>query len=151
MFGFYDPASLSIGEKSAVIDFINAADADDVTKVEISSAETAREIHDALETQRTRGITIRSGKIIDFRGSIAFNPKAPDEALLTPDSEEDFGRTIPMKMAFNPGKDAMPRHGYAIGQAAEVDGALVVYKLAMRPFTMTFDREPVPGQAGQLN
>ena len=33
MFGFYDPASLSIGEKSAVINFINAADAEDVTEV----------------------------------------------------------------------------------------------------------------------
>ena len=104
-----------------------------------------------LETQKTRGITIRSGEIIDFRGSIAFNPKAPDEALLTPDSEEDFGRTIPMKMAFDTGKNAMPRHGYAIGQAVEIDGALMVYKLAMRPFTMTFDRDLVPGQAGQLN
>ncbi|MBW3243587.1 hypothetical protein KUV57_13015 [Epibacterium sp. DP7N7-1] len=150
MFGFYDPASLSIGEKSAVIDFINAAD-NDVTKVEISSAETAREVHDALEVQKTRGITTRSGKIIDFRGSIAFNPKAPNEALLTPESEDEFGRTIPMKMAFDIEKNALPRHGFAIGQAVEIDGAMVVYKLAMRPFSMAFDRDPVPGQVGQLN
>lgn len=151
MFGFYDPASLSIGEKSAVINFINAADAEDVTQVEISSAEQAREVYKALEVQKTRGITLKEGEIHDYRGSIAFNPKVPDEALLTLDDEENFGRTLPMKMAFGLEKDDLPRHGYAIVQATEVDGALLVYKLAMRPFSMTYDREPAPGQSEQLN
>ncbi|MBY6058608.1 hypothetical protein [Leisingera daeponensis] len=151
MFGFYDPASLSIGEKSAVINFINASDAADVTKVSIKTPADVRRVSDALEVQKARGITTLAGNVVEFRGSISFNPKAPDEALLTLDDAENFGRTVPLKLDFDLGQETLPRHGYAIGQAAEVDGALIVYKLAMRPFTMNFDRDMMPGNSSQLN
>ena len=151
MFGFYDPASLTFGLKGAVINFINAQDASDVTEVKIETAQDALMVAGALETQKVRGITTHDGKIIDFRGSIAFNPKAPDEAMITLEDSDSFGQAVPVKLGFSLGKATMPRFGYAMGQAAMRDGAMIVYKLAVRGLSNSFDRAPAPASVGHLN
>ncbi|MCW3782591.1 hypothetical protein [Defluviimonas salinarum] len=132
MYGFYDPASLSIGDTIAVIDFISAHNASDVTKVEIRTAEEAREVSAALEAQKTFGITTRKGDMREIRGSVAFLSQGSDEALLSPES--DTKKTIPLKMGFAVSKNLLPMAGFVIAQAAEQDGALIVHKMAMKSY-----------------
>lgn len=148
MLGFYDPASLNFKTDHAVINFIALNAADEVTPVEIRDADHAGRVSRALEDQKTHGITALEGRMVRFRGSIAFNPKAPDEALLTPDDADSFGRTVPVKLGFGVDATSLPRFGYAMGDAAEVDGALIVSSLAVCSLVAAHDRRPAPSSHG---
>lgn len=143
MFGLYNPKSLKIDGAVAAIDFIDVASAE-VTKVEITTADEARTLREALDTQKARGITTRNGAIEDFRGTISFNPKVPGEAILHPDGDENFGNFIPVKLGFEVEGGDLPANGYAMGQATMVDGAMVVYQIAVRELGFAPDRAPRP-------
>ena len=132
MFGFYDPKSLKHDDKGAVIDFINAEDASDITPVEIRSEGDVARVREAISNQVRFGITTMNAGMKQFRGSIAFNPLAPGEGLLTP--EDDPQRITPIRLGFKIGMEELPTAGIGMGDAVMVDGALVIRKLAMKSF-----------------
>lgn len=131
MFGFYDPASLSVSDRTAVISFINATDASDVHTVRIESAEDARRVRAALTAQKTLRISSLDGPVRTVQGSIRMNPDHPDEGIMI--SVEDAKRHIPIKLAFEAEEGSIPLKSIGIVYGREQDGAFEVCRMILRP------------------
>jgi len=131
MFGFYDPASLSVSDRTAVISFINATDAADVRTVRIDTAEDARRVRNALSAQKTLRISALEGTMREVHGSIRMNPDHPGEGVMV--SVQDPKRQIPIKLAFDPAEGSVPEKGIGIVYGREQDGALEVCRMVVRP------------------
>ncbi|MCE6959678.1 hypothetical protein LAZ40_11675 [Cereibacter sphaeroides] len=129
MFGYYDPASLSIEGQSAAIAFISAADAN-VRTVRIETADEARRIRDAIAAQRTMRITSLEGAMREIQGVVHMNPQHPDEGVMYTPAEPK--RPIPIKLAFD-GVEGIPEKGIAIVYGCEEDGAIRICRMAVRP------------------
>lgn len=130
MFGYFDPASLDIGRRNAAINFISASNADDVTTVKIDTPEKAREIASKLRAQKQMRFSSLMGDVKEHRGSIAFSPAEPREALMHP--FEAPSKLVPIKLAFAVKPGELPAKGSAILQGIEIDGAIFVSRLLMR-------------------
>jgi hypothetical protein len=143
MFGFYDPRSLAVKDRSASIDFINSMDASDVTSVQINTIDELRAVSSALKTQKERGIASLKGEIIEFRGSIVLLDR--NEALLTPEGGTE-DEIIPMEFGFDVTDCDLPEHGFAIGEGVKVDGAIVIYRLAVQPIGLRKTLKEAPIQ-----
>lgn len=131
MFGFYDPASLSVSDRTAVISFINATDAADVRTVRIESAEDARRVQEALTAQKTLRISALEGVMREVHGSIRMNPDHPGEGVMV--SVQDPKRQIPIKLAFEAADGVVPEKGIGIVYGREQDGALEICRMVVRP------------------
>jgi hypothetical protein len=131
MFGYYDPETLNIGDRSAEIDFINVEDAGDVRTVSIQSAEEALRVHRALSSQKEMRISTLEGEMSEVGGILKMNPTHPDEGIMTTTGSPS--RTLPIKLAFHLEKGDIPERAFAIVHGREMDGALLVCKMAMRP------------------
>lgn len=142
MFGYYDPKTLNIGDRSAEILFVNAEDAGDVRKVSIRSAEEARRVHSALSSQKEMRISTLEGEMSEIGGIVRMNPGHPDEGIMT--TAGSPSRTLPIKLAFGVAKGDIPEKAFAIVHGREMDGALLVCKMAMRPLTPVARAVPGP-------
>jgi hypothetical protein len=131
MFGYFDPATLTVGRRSAEIEFVNASDAADVRRIPIRSAEEARRIHRALDAQKSMRIASLDGDMMEVGGIVRMNPSHPDEGIMTTSGSPS--RTLPIKLAFDIGRGDIPEKAFAIVHGREEAGALVVCRMAMRP------------------
>jgi len=138
MFGFYDPASLRVDGARAEIDFIEATGGA-LTRVAITTAEQARGVARSLRGQMRNGISSIANDLTEITGSLALTPERPDEGLLIPDGAR---KPIPVKLAFEVDRDALPRTSYAKAIGAPVDGAFVIAKIAMKALAPGAERQP---------
>lgn len=142
MFGYYDPASLKIAGRHAVISFIDVS-AGNVTEVSIDSAADARRIAGSLRTQKQNGISTLTGELVEITGSLVMTSQAGDEGLIIPDGDRG---AIPVMLSFEVEPDALPRNSYAKVLGTMIDGALVAVKLAMKSLIPAMEPRPAQGQ-----
>ncbi len=129
MFGYYDPETLDVQERTAEIDFIEAASGE-TRRVSISGSSHARQIAHSMGDQCVHKIAAMAGPMRAVRGSMVFLPGDPDSGLIAP--EGGSGKPVPLRLAFDVSHGDLPSSGYAIVQGAETDGAILVNRIAIK-------------------
>lgn len=129
MFGYYDPESLARHEGRQVMNFINASDLDDVTRIVIDTREKAQEVIVALGEQKQHFIAWLGGGLERVSGSLRISEKHLDEGVMATGD----GRMVPIKMDFTPTKGQLPLFSLCVATGVREDGALRVAKMIMQP------------------
>jgi len=131
--GYYDPETLTLGDRLASIDFISANDAADRRRVEVRSRQEADVLLHNLRHQRDHHISAIGGRAMICRGPIQMSPGVPDEGVMMVDG--DMSRLLPVKLAFDledfrvPDRPLMGAVGYMSG------GALIAERAAIAPLS----------------
>ena len=131
--GYYDPDTLTLGERVASIDFISAQDARDRRRVEVRSREEADVLLHNLRHQQEHQISALGGRAVICRGPIQMSPGIPDEGVMMVDG--DRTRLLPVKIAFPldgfrvPDRALMGAVGHMSG------GALIAERAAIAPLS----------------
>lgn len=136
--GYYDPETLTLGEKAASIDFISAQDVTDRRRVEVRTRQEADVLLHNLRHQKEHQISALGGRAMICRGPIQMSPGVPDEGVLMVDGDKT--RLLPVKLAFDLDGFRVPDRALigAVGYLSE--GALVAERAAIAPLS------PVPSQ-----
>lgn len=137
MIGFFDPDSLKIGETSASISFVNAADVNDVHEVIINSIEDAQRVQTALQDQLTLGITSLNGSYMKVQGTFTKSPGSHNEGIIVDagKARRDGNREVPVRMAFDTKEGQLPDRGICIAVGEMVEGALMVFRITLAPIS----------------
>lgn len=137
--GYYDPDTLTLGERVASIDFISAQDGRDRTRVEVRNREEADVLLHNLRHQQQHQISALGGRAMICRGPIQMSPGIPDEGVMMVDG--DRTRLLPVKLAFDLDGFRVPDRALlgAVGHLS--GGALIAERAAIAPLS------PAPSQA----
>lgn len=137
--GYYDPESLTIGDRIATIDFINARDETDRYQVAVRNRQEADTLLHNLRHQKDHQISAFGGRAMICRGPIQMSPGIPDEGVMMVDG--DRTRLLPVKIGFDLDGFRIPDRALmgAVGYISE--GALVAERAAIAPLV------PVPSHA----
>ena len=131
--GYYDPETLTLGDRFASIDFISARDASDRRRVEVRSRQEADVLLHNLRHQQEHQISALGGRAMICRGPIQMSPGVPDEGVMMVDG--DRTRLLPVKLAFDldgfqvPDRALMGAVGHMSG------GALIAERAAIAPLS----------------
>lgn len=136
--GYYDPETLTLGDRVASIEFISATDITDRTRVEVRNRQEADTLLHNLRHQREHKISAIGGRAMMCRGPIRMSPGLNDEGVMMIDGDE--ARLLPVKFAFDLGGRKIPNRALigAIGHL--VGGALIAERAAIASLS------PVPAQ-----
>jgi hypothetical protein len=137
--GYYDPETLTLGDRVATIDFINAQDETDRRTVEVRNRKDADVLLHNLRHQHEHKISALGGRAMICRGPIQMSPGVPDEGVMMVDG--DRTRLLPVKLGFDLDGFRVPDRALigAVGYVSE--GALIAERAAIAPLT------PIPTQA----
>jgi hypothetical protein len=136
--GYYDPETLTLGDRVASIEFISANNASDRRRVEVRNRQEADVLLFNLRHQRDHMISALGGRAVICRGPIQMSPGVPDEGVMMVDGDKT--RLLPVKLAFDmedfrvPDRALMGAVGYMTG------GALIAERAAIAPLS------PIPTQ-----
>ncbi len=131
--GYYDPETLTLGDRVASIDFISANDASERRRVEVRNRQEADILLHNLRHQREHQISATGGRAMICRGPIQMSPGVPDEGVMMVDG--DMTRLLPVKLAFEldgfrvPDRALMGAVGHLSG------GALIAERAAIAPLS----------------
>jgi hypothetical protein len=137
--GYYDPETLTLGDRVASIDFISAKDQTDRRRVEVRSRKEADTLLHNLRHQRDHQISALGGRAMICRGPIQMSPGVPDEGVMMVDGDKT--RLLPVKIGFDLDGFRIPDRALmgAVGHISE--GALIAERAAIAPLT------PIPSHA----
>lgn len=137
--GYYDPQTLTLGDRVATIDFISAQDETDRRRVEVRTRKEADVLLHNLRHQRDHQISALGGRAMICRGPIQMSPGVPDEGVMMVDG--DRTRLLPVKIGFELDGFRIPDRALmgAVGHISE--GALIAERAAIAPLT------PIPHPA----
>jgi hypothetical protein len=137
--GYYDPETLTLGDRVASIDFISAKDQTDRRRVEVRSRKEADVLLHNLRHQRDHQISALGGRAMICRGPIQMSPGVPDEGVMMVDGDKT--RLLPVKIGFDLDGFRIPDRALmgAVGHISE--GALIAERAAIAPLT------PIPSHA----
>jgi len=142
--GYYDPDTLTLGDKVASIDFINATDIADRRRVEVRNRQDADVLLHNLRHQRDYKISALGGRAMMCRGPIHMSPGVPDEGVMMVDGDE--ARLLPVKLGFPLGDFRVPERALigAIGHMS--GGALIAERAAIAPLSLMPQQSTSPRQ-----
>lgn len=137
--GYYDPETLTLGDRVATIEFISAQDETDRRTVEVRNREEADTLLHNLRHQKEHQISAFGGRALICRGPIQMSPGVPDEGVMMMDGDKT--RLLPVKIGFELDGYRIPDRALmgAVGYLSE--GALIAERAAIAPLS------PVPAQA----
>ena len=137
--GYYDPETLTLGDRVATIEFISAQDETDRRTVEVRNREEADTLLHNLRHQKEHQISAFGGRALICRGPIQMSPGVPAEGVMMMDGDKT--RLLPVKIGFDLDGYRIPDRALmgAVGYVSE--GALIAERAAIAPLS------PVPAQA----
>lgn len=142
--GYYDPETLTIGERVASIEFINATNSADRRRVEVRTRQDADVLLHNLRHQRDNKISALGGKAMMCRGPIQMSPGVADEGVMMIDGDE--AKLLPVKIDAPlggvriPGRALIGAIGYLSG------GALIAERAAIAPLSPMAQPSNAPRQ-----
>jgi hypothetical protein len=140
MIGYFDPDSLQVEDSKGVISFVSAADAADVTEIEITTSRDARNIIAALKDQIEHGIAGSEGRFRKVQGVFTRVRESQNEGIIVEGDKE-----IPARMSFDVKPGDLPLRGICIAMGEMVEGALMVSRMTLAPIAPI----PMPNQGLQ--
>jgi len=142
--GYYDPETLTLGDRVASIEFISATDGADRRRVEVRNRQEADVLLHNLRHQRDYKISAFGGRAMMCRGPIQMSPGVADEGVMMVDGDE--ARLLPVKLALPLGDVRIPERALigAIGFLS--GGALIAERAAIAPLSPMAQPSSAPRQ-----
>lgn len=133
MFGYYDPTSISVNERTLSIDFVSVDDT--VHKVHCNKQEHLDKLRSGLQSQRRFNIAHLDQDPVNIGGSLVLNGKG--EGVIY---DTKSGNPTPVRLSFD--TSALPSRGIGAAIGVMNDGVLEVFRLVMSSIQVNNDLEP---------